>query len=144
MKTKVLENNPMNFTDALHRLLKTDKCVGIKPGHNTNHIVLNDNIGSKTDFTLCWNGCPKDTQIRTEQLAGEWFLVVVNDEVKLTEEHQRQSLVLLQATLDILNKCDEGSYVKNVMETTAIWDDVECDGYCLKEEIEQLLEELNC
>lgn len=49
--------------------------------------------------------------------------------------------VLLKATLDILKKCDEGPYVKNVMSTTAIWDGVECDGGCLMEEIETFL---NC
>ena len=61
----------------------------------------------------------------------------------MEEEIQERATTLLQATLDILNKCDEGIYVKNVFEVTAIWDDAECDGYCLKNEIEELLEELN-
>jgi hypothetical protein len=43
--------------------------------------------------------------------------------------------ILLRATYDILKSCDEGPYVKNVFEQTAIWDEVECDGYCLMEEI---------
>lgn len=47
--------------------------------------------------------------------------------------------ILLRATLDILKKCDEGPYVKNVLEVTAIWDEAECDGYCLMGEIEDLL-----
>lgn len=49
----------------------------------------------------------------------------------------------MQAALDILNKYNEDIYVKNVMEVTAIWDDAECDGYCLKEELEQLMDEVN-
>lgn len=48
--------------------------------------------------------------------------------------------ILLQATYDILKKCDQGIYVKNVLEQTAIWDDAECDGFCLMEEIGDLLE----
>lgn len=47
--------------------------------------------------------------------------------------------ILLKATYDILKKCDEGPYVKNVLETTAIWDEAECDGFCLMEEISEEL-----
>lgn len=60
----------------------------------------------------------------------------------MNKEQQERSVVLLKATLDILNKCDEGPYVQNALEMTAIWDEVECDGYCLKEEVEQLIEEI--
>ena len=60
----------------------------------------------------------------------------------MTEEQQIRAKILLQATIDILKKCDEGMYVKNVLEVTAKWDGVECDGYCLKEELEQLMEEV--
>lgn len=47
--------------------------------------------------------------------------------------------VLLRATYDILKKCDEGPYVKDVLGETAIWDEAECDGMCLMEEIAELL-----
>jgi len=47
--------------------------------------------------------------------------------------------VLLRAAYDILKKCDEGPYVKNALEETALWDGVDCDGYCLMEEIKDLL-----
>lgn len=60
----------------------------------------------------------------------------------MTEEQQVRAKVLMQAAIDILNKCDEGMYVKNVLEVTAVWDGVECDGYCLKEELEGLMEEV--
>ena len=60
----------------------------------------------------------------------------------MTKEQQDQAKKLLKATLDILEKCNEGVYVKNVMEVTAIWDKVECDGNCLMEEVEQLVDEL--
>jgi hypothetical protein len=46
---------------------------------------------------------------------------------------------LLRAAYDLLKECEEGLYVKDVMSTTAIWDEAECDGYCLMEEIGNLL-----
>lgn len=61
----------------------------------------------------------------------------------MNEEQQERAKILMQATLDILNKCNEGIYVKNVMEVTAIWDKAECDGYCLMEELEALINEIN-
>lgn len=38
-------------------------------------------------------------------------------------------------------KCDEGPYVKNALEETVFYDDAECDGCCLMEDIEYELEE---
>lgn len=49
--------------------------------------------------------------------------------------------ILLKATKDILTKCHDSFYVLDVMSVTAIWDEAECDGYCLKEEITELLKE---
>lgn len=43
---------------------------------------------------------------------------------------------LLKATHEILQKQEESPFVLNVLEQTTIWDGVECDGYCLKEDIE--------
>ena len=60
----------------------------------------------------------------------------------MNEEQQKRALILLKATLDILNKCIESRYVLDVASVTAIWDNAECDGYCLKEEVEELLESL--
>ena len=54
----------------------------------------------------------------------------------MTEEQQVRAKILMKATIDILKKCDEGMYVKNVLAVTAEWDGVECDGYCLKEDLE--------
>lgn len=43
--------------------------------------------------------------------------------------------VLLRATYDILKKCATGPYVKNALEETAFYDDTDCDGFCLMEDI---------
>lgn len=48
--------------------------------------------------------------------------------------------ILLRAAYDLLQKCNEGPYVQDVMSVTAIWDDIECDGMCLMEEIGDLLD----
>ena len=43
--------------------------------------------------------------------------------------------MLLKATYDLLKKCDEGPYVKNVLEETVFYDEADCDGSCLMEDI---------
>jgi hypothetical protein len=53
-----------------------------------------------------------------------------------------RAITLLKATYDILTKQNESPYVLNVLEQTSIWDGVECDGYCLMEDIETYLDEL--
>lgn len=49
--------------------------------------------------------------------------------------------ILLQAMVDMMEKQNRTCYVQNIFELTAIWDEAECDGYCLYEEAKQLLEE---
>lgn len=49
-----------------------------------------------------------------------------------TEERMK---VLLIATYELLKKCHEGPYVKNVLEETVFYDDADCDGGCLMEDI---------
>ena len=55
----------------------------------------------------------------------------------MSDENRKD--ILLRATYDILKKCDEGPYMKDVFEQTAIWDGAECDGMCLMEEIAEIL-----
>lgn len=44
--------------------------------------------------------------------------------------------VLLKAAYDLLKKCEESPYYTlNVLEETAFYDDTDCDGYCLKDDI---------
>ena len=51
-----------------------------------------------------------------------------------------RATVLLNAVLEILNKCNNVPYVKDVFGETAHYDGTDCDGYCLKEDIEHFLE----
>ncbi len=57
-------------------------------------------------------------------------------------EQLERAKVLIKATIDILTECEDSPIVLDVMEQTAVWDGVECDGACLKDELEQLLAEL--
>jgi hypothetical protein len=49
--------------------------------------------------------------------------------------------ILLKATLELLNKCDESLIVQDPMDATVFYDNADCDGYCLREDIENWLED---
>lgn len=85
--------------------------------------------GTKTGFPTedGWN-CPKDTFNRNT--VGEIL------------QFNRRAIILLKATSDILKKVEKDHYAQVFFGKTAVWDDVECDGYCLMEEINDLLEEV--
>ena len=46
-----------------------------------------------------------------------------------------RKVILLKAVYDLLKKCNEGPYVKDVMGETVFYDDAECDGWCLATDI---------
>ena len=46
-----------------------------------------------------------------------------------------RAITLLRATLELLNKCD---YI--VLSETAYYDEADCDGYCLMEDISNYLD----
>jgi hypothetical protein len=54
-----------------------------------------------------------------------------------------RAIVLLKAALELLNKCDKSTYVLDVLSETAFYDGTDCDGYCLKEDIESFLGEVS-
>ena len=60
----------------------------------------------------------------------------------MNKTNQDRAYIMLKAARDILHKCRDSVYVTDVFTETAIWDGVECDGYCLMEEIEELVEEI--
>ena len=49
--------------------------------------------------------------------------------------------VLLMACRDMLIKCRDSHYVISPMETTVFYDEADCDGSCLLDDIEIELEE---
>jgi len=48
--------------------------------------------------------------------------------------------VLLKAAYDLLRKQYKSSYVLNLLEETVFYDDTDCDGYCLANDIAYLLD----
>ena len=60
----------------------------------------------------------------------------------MNKTNQDRAYIMLKAARDILHKCRDSVNATDVFEETAIWDGVECDGYCLMEEIEELVEEI--
>jgi hypothetical protein len=45
-------------------------------------------------------------------------------------------LLLLKACRELLTKCARSNHVLNVMDTIVYYDDAECDGHCLLEDIQ--------
>lgn len=52
-----------------------------------------------------------------------------------------RKVVLLQACLELLRKQNDSGHVLNLLSETVFYDDAECDGYCLMEDIALELEE---
>ena len=49
---------------------------------------------------------------------------------------------LLKATKELLEKQENSSYVLNLLEETVLYDEAECDGTCLKDDIDYWFDEL--
>ena len=47
--------------------------------------------------------------------------------------------VLLKATYDLLKKCDNSPFVVDVFSEIVFYDEADCDGYCLMEDIKNEL-----
>lgn len=58
----------------------------------------------------------------------------------LANDKDKRKDVLLRAAYDILNNMNK-TYWADALATTATWDDAECDGFCLLEELQNILEE---
>lgn len=51
-----------------------------------------------------------------------------------------RAITLLRATLELLRKCNDSPYVLDVLGETAFYDEADCDGYCLMEDISHYLD----
>lgn len=47
--------------------------------------------------------------------------------------------ILLKACLELLKIQEESPYILNLLDTTVFYDDADCDGSCLIEDIENYL-----
>ncbi len=79
MKVITLEVE-MSFNDALKYLVE-GKCLGIRPGINTNYMVLSKDScmnPDSPDYILIWRGSRNDSKIRTNQFLEMWYPVIVD------------------------------------------------------------------
>ena len=76
-------------------------------------------------------------------------LALTDDEQEAIEVHDRciqalkfnaRAIELLNACTQLFNKQLESPYVLNMLEELIYYDECECDGFCLLEDIEYLLE----
>ncbi len=52
-----------------------------------------------------------------------------------------RKVTLLRAAYELLDKCSQSGYVISPFEVTVFYDDADCDGICLMEDIKLELEE---
>jgi hypothetical protein len=64
---------------------------------------------------------------------------IMEDFVNPLQKENDELKKLLNATRTILQKCEDSPLVLEVMHQTAFYDGAECDGYCLLEDIKDLL-----
>lgn len=60
----------------------------------------------------------------------------------MDEDLLDRAKILLKATKDLLEKQADSYYVLNLLRETVFYDGSECDGSCLKEDIDYWLDEL--
>jgi len=90
------------------------------------------NIDKYTNkYANIYNAYLKGAEEETKELKNEI------DELKAQLERAK---VYLKATSDLLQKQNESHYVLNLLETTVFYDEADCDGYCLKDDIDTFLE----
>jgi hypothetical protein len=58
------------------------------------------------------------------------------------EENLERAVILLKAAKELLSKQRNSYYVLNMLEETVYYDDAECDGSCLIDDIGYLLDEI--
>lgn len=68
-------------------------------------------------------------------------ITVHNRCIKALKTNER-AVTLLKACKELLNKQNESAYVLNILEQTVYYDEADCDGSCLLEDIDALLFEM--
>ena len=87
-------------------------------------------------FTIQTDKCPHCGQYA--------YITRVNrQDLRLFEgnEYGDRAMVLLKACFSLLNKQKESRFVLNILEQIVAYDESDCDGYCLMEDIEDYLRE---
>lgn len=82
--------------------------------------------------------CPKCADMKADLLA--WQAASRPEAPQPAENDSTERMtVLLTACRAMLIKCRDSQYALSPMETTVFYDDANCDGLCLLDDIEQVL-----
>lgn len=73
---------------------------------------------------------------------GYCLLGDIEDELSITnkEDLNDRKVILLKACKDLLEKQEKSSYVLDILSETVYYDEADCDGYCLIDDIEAELD----
>ena len=82
---------------------------------------------------------PKEAEECVREFGKKYLLVIKQLAVWLRE--LQRARVLLKATHDLLEAADDSPYVEDVLAMLVHYDDMDCDGYCLMEDIEYYFDE---
>ena len=113
------------------------KCRPVRPIHNgkgegitTDTVCTIKDVVRGHGFTIQTDKCPHCGQF-------SYITRVKRQDLELVEgsKHEDRAMVLLKACLDLLNKQKYNRYVLNLLKETIVYDGVDCDGYCLSEDI---------
>lgn len=72
-------------------------------------------------------------------LVGVIYQIIEEQPTVYNNDDIERAILLLGKVLELLDRQDESIYVLNLLEELVFYDGVECDGYCLKNDIECLL-----
>ena len=77
--------------------------------------------------------------INEHPIVADWLVEIADRKTEPQTDELREAKILLKASRDLLNKQNETIYVLNLLEETVEYHDVECDGYCLIDDIDDWL-----
>ena len=63
--------------------------------------------------------------------------------MKFTQENFKRAMTLLKASRDLLQKADEAHFIEQATCILVHYDEADCDGSCLMDDINMLIEDVN-
>lgn len=85
------------------------------------------------DYLKNWN---QDLSFMNDEEEG----IAVHERCIKALETNERAITLLNACKELLNKQNESAYVLNLLTTTVHYDEEDCEGSCLLEDIDAFLE----
>ena len=104
-----------------------------EPQNYCDDCLYTDTCDDKAFFYACTS---KATISKMEQVDKD---INVRSKDEPQTDELREAKILLKASRDLLNKQNETIYVLNLLEETVEYHGVECDGYCLIDDIDDWL-----